>query len=67
MSLMSAQSQIGRKTPTKSSYSSLSVVITEKQYFPGHQGCYLSGGNIPFIQHYVVFNNEEFVAAWFTL
>ncbi len=38
--------QIGRKTPTKSSCPSVRVVIPKQQYFPGHQGCYLSGQNI---------------------
>ncbi len=49
--------QIGRTTPSKSSYSSLYVVVTKKtttkkpkkQYFLGHQGCYLFGWNLFFI------------------
>ncbi len=41
--------QIGRKTPTKGSYSSLCVVITRKQYISCPQGCYPFGWNIPCI------------------
>ncbi len=47
---------IGRKTPTpifstQSSFSSLCVVLTKKQYFPGHHGCYPSDRNIPLINN----------------
>ncbi len=49
-----AESQIhtvhsGRKTLTKGSYSSLRVVITEKEYWAGRQGCYPSPRIIPCI------------------
>ncbi len=36
--------------------------ISKKQYFKGHQGCYLSHRNISFISYCVVFNKERVLA-----
>ncbi len=49
--------QIGRKTLTKGSCSSLHIVITKKQYLRGLYGHYQSHHNNPF-KYCVILNNE---------